>query len=264
MGNSFNLFFNQQPLIIAVEGNIGVGKSTFLSHMKRTVYYMFGTKVIYLEEPVGLWQNLAGKDMLKQFYSDQEKHAFEFQMLASISRLKLLQDSIKQNKNAVYVIERSYMSDFFIFTRMLAQQNKLTPQQQAILNMWFSSISLKIDHVVYLKSSPAVAHERCVKRNRTGEDAVSLEYIEACHDKYESWLRDDPGCIVLDCDEDLSQQPYSEHLAKIEERIVVKNKLLEPLLESLYGFRSFAVTWFYSFMLMCVAEKVSKIMTIYT
>ena len=120
------------PTIIAFEGNIGVGKSTFLNYMKQNVTHLHGRKVIYIEEPVQLWQNLEGVDMLAQFYEDQTKHAFEFQMLATITRIELLQESIKKNKNAVFIVERCYLSDNHIFTKMLFEQQKISPQQYVV------------------------------------------------------------------------------------------------------------------------------------
>ena len=224
------------PIVIAFEGNIGVGKSTFLSYMKSNVTHLHGRKVIYIEEPVQLWQNLEGVDMLAQFYEDQEKHAFEFQMLATITRIKLLQESIQQNKNAVFIVERCYLSDNHIFTKMLFEQKKISPQQYAIIQMWFSYIQIKIDYVVYLRATPKTCHERCLRRNRSGE-TVSREYIEACHAIHESWMSTIPNKIVLNCDNTSSTYMYERHI----ETIVLKVDLFPVTLMWMYlGFM-----WFY-------------------
>ena len=224
------------PIVIAFEGNIGVGKSTFLSYMKSNVTHLHGRKVIYIEEPVQLWQNLEGVDMLAQFYEDQEKHAFEFQMLATITRIKLLQESIQQNKNAVFIVERCYLSDNHIFTKMLFEQKKISPQQYAIIQMWFSYIQIKIDYVVYLRATPNICHERCLRRNRSGE-TVSLEYIEACHAIHESWMSTIPNKIVLNCNHTSSTSVYESHI----ETILVKVDLFPVTLMWMYlGF-----IWFY-------------------
>ena len=222
--------------VIAFEGNIGVGKSTFLAYMKKNVTHLHGRKVIYIEEPVQLWQNLKGVDMLAQFYEDQTKYAFEFQMLATITRIKLLQESIQQNKNAVFIIERCYLSDNHIFTKMMFEQQKLTPQQYAIIQMWFSYIQIKIDYVVYLRANPKICYERCLKRDRSGE-TVSLDYIEACHSIHESWMYNLPNKIVLNCDHTLSNYQYECHI----ETILLKVDLYSKTLMWMYvGF-----IWFY-------------------
>jgi deoxyadenosine/deoxycytidine kinase len=204
--------------VIAFEGNIGVGKSTFLAYMKKNVTHLHGRKVIYIEEPVQLWQNLEGVDMLAQFYEDQTKYSFEFQMLATISRIQLLQKSIQENKHAVFIIERCYLSDNHIFTKMLFEQQKISPQQYAIIQMWFSYIQIKINYIVYLRANPKICYERCLKRNRSGE-MVSLDYIEACHAIHESWMSTIPNKIVLNCDHTLSNYGYECHIDTIIEKV---------------------------------------------
>ena len=231
------------PLVIAFEGNIGVGKSTFLSYMKTNVTHIHGRKVIYIEEPVQLWQNLEGVDMLAQFYENQTKYAFEFQMLATITRIQLLQQSIKENNNAVFIIERCYLSDNHIFTKMLFEQQKISHQQYAIIQMWFSYIQIKIDYVVYLRSNPKTCYERCLKRQRSGE-TVSLDYIEACHDIHESWMSNLPNKIVLNCDSTLSNYIYECHI----ETILQKVDLWSGTLMWMYlGFSWFYILFCYLF-----------------
>ena len=211
---------NQKPMIIAFEGNIGAGKSTFINYLKKNMPFLNGKKIIYIEEPIQLWENFGGVNMLKKFYSNQEKYAFEFQMLATISRLKMLEDSIKINNDFVYVIERCILSDYNIFTKMLSQQSKLNEQQQMIISMLFSHIKinkeLAIDYIVYLRTTPVNAYNRCRVRNRKGE-TVEFSYIDSCHNMYESWLNKAmPNLVTLDCDDQKSEQMYQAHIKTIQ------------------------------------------------
>ncbi|XP_076166894.1 uncharacterized protein LOC143146448 isoform X2 [Ptiloglossa arizonensis] len=48
----------KQPFTMCVEGNIGSGKTTFLNHFKKY------DNITILEEPVNLWQNVAGTNLL--------------------------------------------------------------------------------------------------------------------------------------------------------------------------------------------------------
>ena len=59
---------DQLPTIY-VEGNVGVGKSTFLSFIKNHL----DVHVIY--EPNDLWQNIDGHNLLQQFFLDQSRWA---------------------------------------------------------------------------------------------------------------------------------------------------------------------------------------------
>ena len=86
---------NNYPIIISIEGNIGSGKSTimkFLSNNFDNFVSLNGEnlKICYLEEPVDIWNSFTdkqGKNIIENYYSDQKKYAFQFQMMAYISRL---------------------------------------------------------------------------------------------------------------------------------------------------------------------------------
>ena len=77
-------------MIFSVEGNIGSGKSTLIKHLKEQMKEMCGFKIVYLEEPVDIWQTIKdsqGNDIIKRYYEDQKKFAFQFQMMAYITRI---------------------------------------------------------------------------------------------------------------------------------------------------------------------------------
>jgi len=48
----------KRPFTVCVEGNIGSGKTTFLSHFKKF------DNVTVLEEPVELWRDICGTNLL--------------------------------------------------------------------------------------------------------------------------------------------------------------------------------------------------------
>ncbi len=101
--------------IVSIEGNIGGGKTTLLSHMKLAL--KDNKNVIFLKEPVDDWETIKDKEgctMLQKFYGDQAKYSFPFQMMAFISRLVLLRTAAKENPHAILVTERSlYVSFMF-------------------------------------------------------------------------------------------------------------------------------------------------------
>jgi deoxyadenosine/deoxycytidine kinase len=91
---------NYQIQIVSIEGNIGSGKSTLLANLK--THFKDNTNIIFLREPVDEWSKITdenGTTILEKFYADQEKYSFSFQMMAYISRLKLLRDSINKIKS---------------------------------------------------------------------------------------------------------------------------------------------------------------------
>ena len=57
-------------LILSVEGNIGAGKSTLLEQAKNSIPSRINKKVIFLQEPVDLWDNIKdsnGETILTKF-----------------------------------------------------------------------------------------------------------------------------------------------------------------------------------------------------
>ena len=71
---------NQKVFIL--EGNIGAGKSTFLSLIKE----LLPVQIVY--EPVEKWQHVgAGENILEKFYTDTHRWAYTFQSYAFITRV---------------------------------------------------------------------------------------------------------------------------------------------------------------------------------
>lgn len=101
-------FFRPRCKIVSIEGNIGSGKTTLLTNMKKSLEGVDG--VIFLKEPVDDWETIRdqdGKTMLQKFYADQDRYSFSFQMMAYISRLSLLRNTIRENPTATIITERS-------------------------------------------------------------------------------------------------------------------------------------------------------------
>ena len=74
--------------MLFIEGNVGSGKSTFLKLLEKNGY-----KIIL--EPVDEWTQLKNKDdknLLENFYADQERYAYTFQSIAFRTRIKNLKD----------------------------------------------------------------------------------------------------------------------------------------------------------------------------
>jgi len=179
------------PLLFTIEGNIGVGKTTLINTLRHTPE-ITGRKVIFLEEPVAIWESIkddAGKNIIELFYSDQQAYAFSFQMMAYISRLTALKDAMAQHPDAIIITERSVYTDKHIFAKMLFDDKKISSIEYHIYNKWFDHF-LKdgpLSGIIYLKCEPSIANERVIKRSRVGE-TIPLEYLERCHQYHQQWI----------------------------------------------------------------------------
>jgi deoxyguanosine kinase len=185
--------------IVSIEGNIGSGKSTLLENIRK--YYNDYTNVIFLREPVDDWENIKdsqGNTMLKKFYADQEKYSFAFQMMAYISRLKILRDIVKEvtskNDNEKYIIitERSLYTDKHVFAKMLYDQGKIENVCYEIYLTWFDEFAkdFPINYSVYVNTDPTKCYNRIHKRSRDGEEVIQLDYLNDCHKYHEEFLNE--------------------------------------------------------------------------
>jgi deoxyadenosine/deoxycytidine kinase len=193
--------------IVSIEGNIGSGKSTLLSNLRE--YYANNSNVVFLKEPVDEWEKIKdenGETILKKFYADQEKYSFPFQMMAYVSRLKVLRDTLKtikndtHDKNIIIITERSLYTDKMVFAKMLYDSKKIEHVNYQIYLNWFDTFSdeFPVNKVVYVQTSPDKCYQRIVKRSRTGEN-IPLEYLTSCSNYHDNMLdKENPECVCID------------------------------------------------------------------
>lgn len=222
---------NLQIQIVSIEGNIGSGKSTLLANLKKK-FNNDNTNILFLKEPVDEWSNIKdenGLTMLEKFYSDQKKYSFSFQMMAYISRLKLLKDTVTKIKQDwrtcikkkldlmranyhdddqqiefpkyVIITERSLYTDKMVFAKMLYDTGKIEFINYQIYLNWFNTFAeeFPVDKIIYVRTKPETCHKRISVRNREGEDNISLDYLKSCSEYHENMLdKASPDCVCKD------------------------------------------------------------------
>jgi len=188
--------------IISIEGNIGSGKSTLLANLRE--HFKYNDNVVFLKEPVDEWEKIKDKHgitILEKFYADQEKYSFPFQMMAYVSRIKVLRDTLrekteknrivnKNNDNLIIITERSLHTDKMVFAKMLYDTGKIEYINYQIYLSWFDTFSSEfpVHKIVYVKTSPKKCHERISKRSREGEENIPLSYLESCSYYHDNML----------------------------------------------------------------------------
>jgi len=182
--------------LFSIEGNIGSGKTTLLSLLKQR--YSNDETVVFLKEPVDEWEKIKdsnGNTMLQKFYADQPTYSFAFQMMAYISRLKILRDVVqeaKQNPSNKYVIitERSLYTDKHVFAKMLHDQGNIEDVCYQIYLNWFDEFAkdFPVNYTIYVKTEPTICYDRIHKRAREGEEVIPLSYLYECHNYHELFL----------------------------------------------------------------------------
>jgi len=181
-------------VIISIEGNIGSGKSTLVANLGKELESWFPKQhVLFLQEPVDVWNTIKdenGVTILENFYKNQEKYAFSFQMMAYISRLSLLKKTVREYPNSIIICERSMCTDKEVFAKMLHDDKKIDIINYTIYNKWFDEFisDIPFDGIIYVKTDPGVCQERIKTRGRKGE-TIPLSYSNKCHLYHELWMQ---------------------------------------------------------------------------
>lgn len=167
-------------LRIAIEGNIGVGKSSLLPRLK--------------EQLPGAWEVMDEradedpefKELLEAFNKDPNKQA-QFQSWITQRRLKEFQNL---GYNPVhYLFERSFLGEIvFCHANFMRHEQPSGAYMSYYYNIVSALKQCRYDAVVYLKASPEKCFERIRYRARKEENTISFEYVRHLHACYETHL----------------------------------------------------------------------------
>jgi deoxyadenosine/deoxycytidine kinase len=215
--------------IISVEGNIGSGKSTILRILEEK--YKNNSKIIFLQEPVEEWNKITDKEnktILSKFYENQEKYSFSFQMMAYISRLALIRETIQKNPGVMIITERCLETDRHVFEKMLYDSGKIEEIEHKIYLRWFDHFAneIKVNKIIYLKTSPETSFYRVGKRNREGESSIPLDYLIECNKYHENMIEkiSSYGMTILtlesDIDSSLNQNIITKWVDEVDSFLV--------------------------------------------
>lgn len=194
---------------LVIEGNIGSGKSTFLTMLKNYL------KVQVVYEPHNKWQNVSGENLLEAFYQDTPRWAYTFQSYAFVSRILEQEAASMQNNFELQVLERSVYSDRYCFAKNCFELGLMSSLEWKLYQEWFNWLVEKYTMpplgFIYLKTDPDICYKRILKRNRSEESQVNFDYIKKVHDQHELWLIEKKDIsltlkkvpvLVLECNQD--------------------------------------------------------------
>ncbi|VAH19494.1 unnamed protein product [Triticum turgidum subsp. durum] len=183
----------KKRLTFCVEGNISVGKSTFLQRIANETIELRDLVEI-VPEPVAKWQDV-GPDhfnILDAFYAEPQRYAYTFQNYVFVTRVMQERESSGGIK-PLRLMERSVFSDRMVFVRAVHEANWMNEMEISIYDSWFDPVVSSLpglipDGFIYLRASPDTCHKRMMLRKRSEEGGVSLDYLQGLHEKHESWL----------------------------------------------------------------------------
>jgi len=200
----------EKPFVIAIEGNIGSGKSTMINYLKQF------DDVQCHPEPLGKWTDVSGENLLAKLYEDPQRWSFQFQSYVQLTRLQIVTEKMAAGKRTK-VLERSVQNNRFCFLELTKKTGNLTEQEFCVLDAWWNwlddHMGLDLDLIVYLRTTPEVAYERMRSRGRWEEDGAPFSYLQSLHNCYEDWLihkkfgdaHELPPVLVLDADQNMDE-----------------------------------------------------------
>ena len=180
------------PIVLSLEGNIGAGKSTILNALEKHLGNKSGW--LFLKEPVHIWETIQdkdGKSILCKFYENPSKYAFSFQVMAFITRYQELKRILKENPDCKGIIcERSLEADKNIFAKMLHEDELMDSMHYSIYDRYFQEYEgiYQLTGIVHIDATPETCFTRVKHRSRDGENNISFDYLQKCHDYHEKWL----------------------------------------------------------------------------
>jgi deoxyadenosine/deoxycytidine kinase len=168
-------------MIVSLEGNIGAGKTTFLTALaERCPEYQI------VLEPIEEWTKKYGESsILELFYADKARWAFTFQVCA----IQTLVAAVKQvsAEKTIVITERSALTSRYVFAQMLKDAGFITELEWSLYLRIFDEYALPISGIIYLDTDPVTSAERILKRGRSGE-TVSIEYLKDLDVRHRDWL----------------------------------------------------------------------------
>jgi len=195
-------------MYIAIEGVIGVGKTT-LARLLQATFEAEVLLEIFEENP-----------FLSDFYADRARYAFQTQIFFLLSRYR------QQNNNVPQVLAsgKNLISDYTFAKDALFAGINLQGDELAMYHKVHEALGEKIpkpDLIVYLQASTDMLLQRIAFRDRAYERQMEQDYIAQLNRAYEQFFSkpyDHTPVLKIDSN-DLNIIHNTAHIKLIENRI---------------------------------------------
>jgi len=195
-----------EPNYIAVEGVIGVGKTTFSGMLAERIEAELINEEVF-ENP-----------FLVDYYKNSKRHAFACQLFFLISRFQQQQQLMVRDLFAQRIVADYLYAKDSIFASVTLSERELT-----LYNKIAPILAKDIpppDLVIYLQATTPTLTERIHKRNYSFEKSIDFDYIEMLNQAYNYYFfhyNDTPLLVIKTDDIDFVNNP--EHFDDIIDQI---------------------------------------------
>jgi deoxyguanosine kinase len=202
-----------EPNYIAVEGVIGVGKTTFAGMLAERLQADLLNEEVF-ENP-----------FLVDYYKNPKRFAFACQLYFLISRFQQQQQLMVRDLFAQRIV-----SDYLFAKDSIFASVTLSERELALYNKIAPILARDVprpDMVLYLQASTATLLERIRKRNFSFEKPIDFDYIEGLNQAYDYYFfhyADTPLLVVKTDDIDFVNNPehFDDLIAQIRKPVTGK------------------------------------------
>ena len=196
---------------IAIEGNIGAGKTTLATKIAED----FNAKTVL--------ERFADNPFLPKFYKDQNRYAFPLEMSFLADRYQQLSDDLSQFD----LFKDFVVADYHIFKSLIFAKVTLQEDEFRLYKTLFDIIykeMQKPDLYVYLYQNTDRLLQNIKKRGRSYEQEIEAEYLEKINYGYLDYIKSQTDLNVLvidvsDFDFVEKQEDYVKVLDAIQEKL---------------------------------------------
>lgn len=171
---------------IAIAGNIGCGKTTLTKMLAKR----YGWTPRF--EPVD------NNPYLADYYADMKRWSFNLQIYFLSKRFK---EVVEISKSKEYIIQdRTIFEDARIFAPNLHEMGLMSDRDfenyTELFDLMMSLVQLP-DLMIYIRSDVPNLVNQIGKRGREYEQSMRLDYLKGLNDKYEAWIKDYKGKLII-------------------------------------------------------------------
>ncbi len=171
------------PAFIAVEGPIGVGKTTLAKRLASTFNYQ------------ALLEEAEENPFLERFYQNRKQAALATQLFFLFQRAQQIQD-LRQSD----IFEPVRVADFLIEKDPLFARINLDSDEYQLYDKVFRQLTIdapRPDLVIYLQASTDVLLSRIESRGIGYEQSINRDYLESLNEVYSEFFLYYDGAPLL-------------------------------------------------------------------
>ncbi len=160
-------YLAENPKLITIAGNVGLGKSTLTAIMGRSL--KINT----------LYEKPETNPLLEKFLGDKKTYCYDLQL--HFLEMRAQQRRIGKSGKASYVKDRSLPEDLLVFCNQFHADGLLTEDELDNLITRFQMVNRQLpsaDLIILLQGNPSLAWERIQQRGREMEIEGGWQYAE--------------------------------------------------------------------------------------